>query len=383
MKNRYYLLFAALFLFSNFLFAQEEEEEESTPITISGSVDAYFRSNLTAPNRADFAPAPGTSFANNPGFALGMANLIIAKEGAKSGFVADLAFGPRGADAVFASAPALNIVNQLYAYWNVSDKTTLTIGNFNTFLGYEVISPTANFNYSTSYMFSYGPFSHSGLKADFSLSDDLSAMVGVFNPTDLTDFNPVSTYTLGAQVGFKGLYLNLLYGDQDGTLDVDYETINGVDVASAGSTFQVDLTGGWDLTDILYLGVNATYNTTGVGEVYDAASNTISDAIGDDFGFMGAAVYFQVATSDVLSVGTRLEYFSEFAGGAGAIGAYDIDGDASIIDLTLSAQYKVGDLTIIPEFRIDSGSEDGTFFDNDLQPTKDLSSFVLAAVYSF
>ncbi|HAE72380.1 MAG TPA: porin, partial [Flavobacteriaceae bacterium] len=42
-----------------------------------------------------------------------------------------------------------NIVNQLYMYWNVSDKVTLTMGNFNTFLGYEVISPAANFNYST------------------------------------------------------------------------------------------------------------------------------------------------------------------------------------------------------------------------------------------
>ena len=46
---------------------------------------------------------------------------------------------------------------------------TVTLGNFNTFLGYEVISPAANFNYSTSYMFSYGPFSHTGMKLDFSV----------------------------------------------------------------------------------------------------------------------------------------------------------------------------------------------------------------------
>ena len=97
---------------------------------------------------------------------MGMANIIMSYEGEKSGFVADLVFSPRGADAVFGSPQAgdfyrsSNMVNQLYAYYNVSDSFTLTMGNFNTFLGYEVISPVANFNYTTSYMFSYGPFSH-------------------------------------------------------------------------------------------------------------------------------------------------------------------------------------------------------------------------------
>jgi hypothetical protein len=183
---------------------------------------------------------------------------------------------------------------------------------------------------------------------------------------------------LGAQLGFKGLYLNFLYGDQDGILDEKYDVAGA---NSNGSTFQVDLTGGFDLSEKLYLGVNATYNTTGVGETFDGI--TISDVTGDDFGFMGAAVYLQYATSDAFSIGTRLEYFSEFAGGAGAIGAYDLAGDANIIDITITGQYKVGDLTIIPEFRLDSGSEDGTFIDKDLAPSKQLSSFVLAAVYTF
>lgn len=384
MKNQYLLTLLIILLSYSFVSAQDEEEE-SSPVTISGSVDAYFRTNLGSPNRLlvdgdgdSFISAPGTSFAQLPGFSLGMANLIIAKDGEKTGFVADLVFGPRGAEAVFNSAAPLNIVNQLYAYWKVSDDVTLSIGNFNTFLGYEVISPTANFNYSTSYMFSYGPFSHSGLKADFALSDDVSAMIGVFNPTDFTDFNPVSTYTIGAQFGFNGIYLNFLYGDQDGKLDETYDASGDF---SAGSTFQVDLTAGWDLSETLYLGVNATYNTTGEGEVFDGTS--ISDAGNDANGFLGAALYLQLATSDAFSIGTRLEYFSEFEGGAGAIGTYDTEGDASIIDITLTGQYKVGDLTIIPEFRLDSGSEDGTFIDSDLAASKSLSSFVLAAVYSF
>ena len=52
------------------------------------------------------AIAPGSSFAQLPGFALGMANLVASYEGEKVGFVADLVFGPRGADAIFNSPQA-------------------------------------------------------------------------------------------------------------------------------------------------------------------------------------------------------------------------------------------------------------------------------------
>ncbi|MEP0710422.1 MAG: outer membrane beta-barrel protein, partial [Algoriphagus sp.] len=199
MKKIQLLLVALLLVGATNSFAQEViivKEEEPPKLTFSGSVDAYFRTNFNGPNKGENFQSPATSFANLPGFSLGMANIIATYQGEKVGAVADLVFGPRGEDAVFGSplyaggmAGSSQIVNQLYVYWNVSDVVTLTMGNFNTFLGYEVISPTANFNYSTSYMFSYGPFSHTGLKADFALSDNWSLMAAVMNPTDMTEFN--------------------------------------------------------------------------------------------------------------------------------------------------------------------------------------------------
>lgn len=355
---------------------EEVKKEKTKPLSFSGSVDAYFRGNLTSKNSSPSNDIPATSFANLPGFALGMANLVTTIEGEKAGFVADIVIGPRGTEAVFNSVGSPNIVNQMYAYWNATDNFTLTIGNFNTFLGYEVISPSANFNYSTSYMFSYGPFSHTGLKADIGLGDDASLMLAVMNPTDFTEFNPSGGYSYGAQFGFKGVYLNFLYGDQDGKLDDKIAVAGDV---SAGGTFQADLTAGFDLSDAIFLGINATYNTTGVGEIYDGT--TIVDVTGDGSGFAGTAVYFQVATSEALSLGVRGEYFSEFNGGVGAL-ITDINGDGNIIDLTLSANYKIGDLIFIPELRIDLASED-TFTDRNLSPTKNLASFLLAAVYTF
>ena len=354
-------------------FAQEEETSWTDGFSLSGSIDAYFRQNITTLNKMtdEGYPAPGSSFANQPGFALGMANAVLSYEKGSVGAVADLVYGPRGTDAVFASTTASSsIVNQLYVYWNVSESVTLTFGNWNTYLGYEVISPAANFNYSTSYMFSYGPFSHSGLKADFALDDNWSAMLAVMNATDFTDFNPSGSYTFGGQLGYStdsgSTFLNLLYGDQDG----DY-TDQGMG-EGVGSTFQVDLTTGYDLSDSFYLGLNTTYNSTAV----DGA---------DSFGFYGVALHAQAALSDSFSLGLRPEYFSEFEGGAGAIGGYDAEGDANVFAVTLSGNAKVGPLTFIPEFRLDSASEDVFLDSYDGTPTftGSLGSFLLAAVYSF
>ena len=327
--------FALLILSSSMIFAQEASE---STFEVSGSVDAYFRSG-------DYAPY--TSFANLNGFALGMANVVLSYEGEKHGFVADFVYGPRGTDAVFASNGSSSIVNQLYIYYNVSDNFTLTLGNFNTFLGYEVISPTANFNYSTSYMFSYGPFSHSGIKADFALSDNASLMLGVFNQTDYTEGNfdgdglPFDSYMFGAQLGLYGQYINLLAGD-------DYT--------------QIDYTGGFNLSESFFLGINAT-----------------STKLAGDVGFSGVALYPQLALSDTFSIGLRGEIFDETSGGVGALGVTE-DGDNT--SLTITGSYSSGNFTLKPEIRIDSASAE-IYSKNISDYTDNLASFVLAAIYSF
>ena len=338
-------IFTLTMLISMFTLSAQEETTEKK-LSISGSVDAYYRTNLTGPN-GENAIAPGSSFANLDGFALGMANVVASYEGKKVGFVADLVFGPRGEDAVFLSpflrpGGSSNIVNQLYAYWNVSDKVTLTMGNFNTFLGYEVISPVDNFNYSTSYLFSYGPFSHTGLKADFTLSDDFSLMLGVFNDTDATEYNFTGDYAVGAQLGYADQYLNVL-------LDPSF--------------LEIDFTGGLDLSDDIFLGINAAYLS-------------IED---DGPGFAGAALYPQYTTSDTFTIGLRAEYFVE-EGNFGAIGS-GVE-DTSVFAATLTGSFTVDDLIIKPEIRLDSTSDDA-FLDNDLAASKSLGSFVLAAIYKF
>ncbi|NHF57909.1 porin [Flavobacteriaceae bacterium TP-CH-4] len=345
-KNSFTL--ALMLLVATFSFAQEEEEEKKK-FTFGGSIDAYYKTNLNAPN--DEGVAPLTSFANLDGFALGMANIIASYETGKVGAVADLVFGPRGTDAIFNSPQYSltgNVINQLYAYWNVSDKVTLTFGNFNTFLGYEVISPTGNFNYSTSHLFSFGPFSHTGLKADFALSDDFSLMLAVMNPTDLTEFNSSDgKYAFGAQLGYSGQYLNLLLDD-------------------AGLGFEVDYTGGFDLSEKFFLGINGAYQTN----TFDDEGTEITA------GFYGAALYPQLAASDSFSIGLRGEYFGFHS---------DVDGvdTPSVFAATLTGSYSIDDLTIKPEIRLDTWTDNEPFIDSDGLPQDNLAVFYLAAIYSF
>src|SRR5690349_21913966 len=103
----------------------------------------------------------------------------------------------------------------MFAFYKLSDNVTSTLGKFNTFVGYEVISPAVNFHYSTSYLFSWGPFNHTGLRADFDLGGGLVGKLAIMNPTDLVEFNPVNTYTAGLQLGYVndagGTWLNVLY----------------------------------------------------------------------------------------------------------------------------------------------------------------------------
>ncbi len=324
MKN----LVTLLMLFVNFTLLSQNKLKH---VTISGSVDTYYQTYLTAAD--DLEQSFGTSFANETGFALGMANLIASYNGKKAGVVADVVFGPRGESA----ASSYNL-NRLYAYWNVSETTTLTMGRFNTYLGYEVIAPAGNFNYSMSYLFSNGPFSHVGLKADFALSDDFSLMLAVINPTDVNN-NLVGSYAFGAQLGYAGQFLNFYYDDKD---------VLG---------FEADYTGGFNVSEKIYLGINAAYQTM------------------NSKGFYGAALYPQYTISDTFGLGLRGELFGYHM--------KDNDNPSSVLSLTLTGNYAIEGLIIKPEIRIDSWHNNQPYLDSQAMATKSLAGITIAAIYAF
>ena len=88
---------------------------------------------------------------------------------------------------------------------------------------------------------------------------------------------------------------------------------------------------------------------------------------------MSLSAYSQFQTSDAFAWGLRLEYFN----------INQDDDDVNVITPTLTGNYSVGNLTIRPELRLDSASED-IFWNSDADDSQGgLSTFTLAAVYSF
>ncbi len=130
---------------------------------------------------------------------------------------------------------------------------------------------------------------------------------------------------------------------------------------NGGLGFEIDYTGGFDLSDDFFLGINAAYNDN------------------DGSGFYGAALYPQLATSDSFSLGLRGEYF-----------ALHGDGDdlPSVFAATLTGSYSIDNLIIKPEVRLDAltnadGGFIGNIIDSDGVPTDSLAAFTLAAILTF
>src|ERR1700709_2296671 len=143
------------------------------PLIFSGSVDTYWKYDFSKTGNIP------TSFASDQNsISIGMIDLGLKKKVGKAAFVGELSFGPRSDQSIPTSGYH---IQNLYASYDVTDKFSLAAGYMATFIGYEVISPVGNFNYSTSYLFTNGPFQNAGFKATYSFSDKVSLMAGIFN----------------------------------------------------------------------------------------------------------------------------------------------------------------------------------------------------------
>lgn len=356
MKKTRTLLFIqlSLLLLANVAFAQDEN-----PLEVSGSVDLYYKYDFSG--NANI----GTSFADQQNsLSIGMVDLLLQKTVGKASFTAELAFGPRNAasagpgvfgdDNASVFEPHIQNLNISYA---LSDQVSITAGYMGTFVGYEIISPTGNFNYSTSYLFTNGPFQNAGVKLDVAPTDNFAFMVGVFNQWNVYQASPgQGLNNVGAQI-----YVSPVEG-WDAYLNFTTE-LNGEN--TPGNT-EVDLTTTFQVDDKLLLGLNAAVFTDGVDE--DSERNS----------FAGAAAYLNYSVSDPFALGLRYEYFSESEASGILLGGVETNVNA----FTLSANLTHGPLTFIPELRLDAASEE-IFVDGDSDPSKTAVQAVLAAVFAF
>jgi hypothetical protein len=339
-------------------------QDSTKSLTISGSVDGYYRYN--------FSNAAGnsnnkTSFTNSQSsFALGMAT-IKADATALSGKVtatADLGFGTRAEEfSYYESAPGtkstLALVKQMYLTYALSNNVKLTAGKFATHVGYEVMDAPLNRNYSMSYMFTNGPFSHTGVKMDVT-AGPVGFMLGVANFIDQTT-STTSTKTLIAQ--FSG-------GSKDGKLKA-YLNYAGFFGANEGSNplalkslSQLDLVVNATVTDKFGIGFNATMQDR----------KQIEGSTNPSGSWKGLALYLNVDPTPAVGLTWRNEFISD--------SKVVLYGTKSIYASTLSLDYKVGPFTLIPELRFEAAQSE-IFSKNDGSSSKSTATALLAAVYKF
>jgi hypothetical protein len=331
--------------------------------TISGSADVYYRYGFNNLKEAPYNSYTSFTTSHNS-FELGMASIKVEHSIGKVGMVADLGFGRRAEDFSYTDGDedvdkngffSLALVKQLYLTYAPSDKVKFTFGSFATHIGYELVDAYLNRNYSMSYLFSYGPFFHTGIKADFSLSPQTGLMVGVTNPTDLKSASGAPKMFIGQfSTGTSNDKINLWVNFQGGKY------------ADDAKLYQGDITAGIGLNDQWSLGVN--------GSLQSRSFKNGGDDWSDGESWWGAALYVNYDPIPWLGVTARGEYFDD---------SKDVLGfNSKIIVPTLSFNFKIDNLTIIPEFRFDSASEE-IFFKKDLTPTKSSGAFILAAHYHF
>jgi len=336
------LIMAGILMGTAVLTMAQTDSTKKATTNITYSVDAYYRYDFNdAPNTTNNL----TSFTNSKNsFELGMASIKADHSFGKVSATADLGFGRRAQENSYNDVNTLVAIKQLYMSYAPSSAVKFTIGKWSTHIGYELVDAYANRNYSMSYAFSYGPFFHTGLKADISLGGKSAFMIGVANPTDFsTTTSPVKVLIAQFSTGTKNDKLKAYFNFQGGTGFSQFDLVlNG----TISSQFAINYDG--------------TIKTVKTGTIRNSwSSNTL---------------YFNYDPTAKFGLTLRGEYFADGKNVAGV--------GTSVVQTTLSGNIHIDNLTIIPEIRLDNAGNN-IFSKSTGTATKNDASFILAAVYKF
>ena len=361
--------------------AQAEENSVLTALSstvISGSVEASYVGGFSASNNMH----------NDGGFEANGASLDIGSPLGEGDYSASynvgLLFGNRaGAFAGDGSTQHLKTAN-IGMNLPFGNGVDLTLGLFDTTVGYEVEASASNPNVMRSFGYAQEPLTHTGLLAATSLTDGLSVSFALTNGFDSSNGDNDGAgqlgYVLGAELavpdslGFLGgstVYVGYVNGNDDGnqhtwddasTADVDESGYNGDD------------------NTLLYIGasVNTPIEGIAIGVAYDdrvwetANGRTESDSV---------ALYATYSLSQDASVSVR--YDNGTVGFGGAEDSFD--------NLALTLDYSLWENV---QTRLELGWESGvgalgtqaaSQFRNvyDGAPAGNSSYFALNAFYSF
>jgi len=326
--------------------AQSDSSKKSTT-TFTGSVDAYYRFNFNDP---PVGTNNFTSFTNSKNsFELGMASIKVDHSFGKVSATADVGFGRRAQEFSYNDVgTTLTAVKQAFVSYAASDKVKFTFGKWATHCGWELLDAYANRNYSMAYGFSFGPFFHTGLKADISLGGKSALMLGIANPVDYVSAPSTNSA--------KMLIAQFSTASKNDKLKAYLNFHGGTDVAQFNLVVSGVISDKWSMA-------------------YDGSLNS-SKIVTTNSSWKSHALYLNYDPAKTFGLTLRADYFDDRKLSPLLSGA------KKMFATTLSGNVKLDNLTIIPELRLDSGSG-AAFVKGNGTATKSTASFILAAVYRF
>ena len=347
------LVFSLMVYQTGFSQDSDSSGKKAAPLIITGSIDGYYRYDFNNPNLAPYNSFTSFTHSSNS-FELGMASIRADHSFGKVSATIDLGFGNRAEEFAYNDGNTRLALKQLYISYAPSSTIKFTFGTWGTHVGYELLDPWLNRNYSMSYMFTNGPFTHTGLKADISVGGKSAFMVGISNETDFRSAPAVpksfiAQFSTGSKDDKLKAYVNFVAGKQN-----DFKKV-----------IQGDIVASYSVSDKFSLAVNGTLQSAKLDP--DSTGNFSSYQWG------GAALYLNYDPLNWFGLTLRGEYISD---------RDEYLGFKSVFAPTLSANFKVDNLTVIPELRFDN-ADNAIFYKNATETTSSTGNFILAAVYHF
>ncbi len=344
---------------------------DASGISVNGYIDAgysYANRNLAAFSDRVFD-------SQNNSFALHQFGLQVAKQ-PKQGFggVVNIT---AGADAqvihafpeTTAGAGSMFDITQAYGQYSTG-ALTLMAGKFVTLAGSEVIWSPSNSNFSHSILFGAIPFTHTGVRAGYAVSDIVTLYGGINNGWDqLTDANKGKTVELGASIiPIKPLTINV-----QGYFGKESAVAPGTPAPAPVAQDQRNL-----------LNVVATYT---INDAMSAGGEILyvnqDRPVGGAAKYNGVAGYFTYNLNSRWRVAARAEMFDDKNNFHFASGSVPAGTDVKYNEITVTLAYLPNSsVELRGEIRGDKANNT-VFVNSDGTTAKNLQTLGLQGIYKF
>ncbi len=348
---------------------------EASGISVSGYIDAMY--THSDKNQAAFSTR--VFDLENNSFALRQFGLQVAKQ-PKEGFggLVNITVG-KDAQVIhsfpeFTTANSGSMFDVTQAFLQYSrGPLTVIAGKFVTLQGSEVIWTPTNVNASHSILFGAIPFTHTGVRATWALSDTVSLIAGVNNGWDqLTDSNKAKTAELGVTLNpIKPLTITV--SDYYGKETVPFATPPGPGVAD-GTRNSLNVVASYTVIDPLTIGaeiLSVSQDIPGAGATTTSAK------------YNGAALYVSYMFMPKLRGVLRAESFDDKNGFHFAPAAPFATSDTKYKEVTATVSFLASDsFEARGEVRRDQANNP-VFRDFTGATSKTMTSIALQGLYKF